>query len=80
MFRVVNLDMTFDEELDIIAEGIETLEEAKRIELDNYYFNTSVEQYVDGEWKEVLLNGMNDEEWKDFGKTVDSLRDLLRRI
>jgi hypothetical protein len=73
MHRVINLDMTCyceDGEKDIILE-CETIEEAKQCETDHYYFNTSVEQLVDGEWVEVLMNGMTDEQWKEFGEATD---------
>lgn len=65
MFRVINEDLSFNGELDIIAE-CSTIEEAEQHEVDNYYFNTTVEQLIDGNWELVLVNGMTEEEIKQF--------------
>ena len=69
MFRVINEDLSTNETLDIIAE-CETIEKAKEIEVENYIFNTSVEQFVNGEWKTVLINGMTEQESKEFSQFV----------
>lgn len=55
MFRVVNEDLSYEEK-EILGK-CETLEDAIQCEIDNYVFNTSVEQLIDGEWEVVAING-----------------------
>jgi len=55
MFRVINDDLSFEKK-EIIGE-FETIKEALQCEIDNYFFNSSVEQLIDGKWKMVAING-----------------------
>lgn len=70
-FRVINVE--FDEVIDYCA----TIEEAKKISADNYIFHTSVEQCINGEWVEVLFDGMTVAEREDFKRHVDSAFRLI---
>lgn len=79
MFRVINLDIDLFGEVNVIAE-VTTLEKAKQISSEYHYFNTSVEQMINGKWTEVLLNGMNKQEWKEFGAVMDKAWDALNVI
>ena len=55
-FRVVNEDLCTRERKDIIEE-YGSLEEAKKCQLDNYFFNTSIEHWVNKKWSLVAING-----------------------
>jgi len=65
MFRVINEDLSFNGEKNIIA-VCNTIEEAKQCEADNYIFNTSVEAYINEVWECVLINGLTEDEWEQF--------------
>ncbi|WP_145413349.1 hypothetical protein [Paenibacillus xylanexedens] len=54
MYRVVNWDINND-----IWGETETIEEAKKIQSDNYFFMTGIEKFVAGKW--IAVNGIHEE-------------------
>jgi hypothetical protein len=69
-FRVINEDDYFENKPSVIAR-CDSIEEAKKISAQNYIFNTTVEQFIDGQWKRILINGMTYEQLKDFSESTD---------
>jgi len=56
MFRVINEDISTRDRIDVIDE-FDTLACSQQCSLDNYYFNTSIEQLVNGKWETIAING-----------------------
>lgn len=56
VFRVINEDISTQDYKDII-DFCDTLGEALQCSVDNYFFNTSIEKWVNYEWKLVAVNG-----------------------
>ncbi|MGR6760389.1 hypothetical protein ACU1JV_00905 [Paenibacillus sp. T2-29] len=57
MYRVVNWDINNE-----VWGKAETLEEAKEIQGDNYFFMTGIEKFENGIW--VSVKGIHEEAWE----------------
>ena len=55
-FRVICEDTSTRYHKDVI-DVCYTLEESLQCSLENYYLNTSIEQWINGDWKLVAING-----------------------
>lgn len=57
-FRVINEDISMPDRIDVIGQ-FDTLEDALQCSVNNYFFNTSIEQWIfsDWKWKTVAING-----------------------
>ena len=57
-FRVINEDISSPDRIDVIGQ-FDTLEDALQCGVDNYFFSTSIEQWIfsDCKWKCVAING-----------------------